>query len=142
MPLPSPSPEVPPEAVRTVEVACCRQCLIELRTRRRAIFCSGKCRVAWHRHMHEAERAARERDLHAQLAESRRREDEARAALDGIRHLTDAASPGIARRPARLECDRRSWAPAWSMSKGFTVQRCGPDRFVQPHGSIRLSLGA
>jgi len=42
-------------------------------------------RAAWHRRRHEAARAARERDLHAQLADSLRREQEARAALDGVR---------------------------------------------------------
>jgi len=53
------------------------------------MWCSARCRGARHRRTREAKRAARERDLHAQLAESRRREDEGRAALDGIRQLTE-----------------------------------------------------
>jgi len=40
---------------------------------------------------HEAERAARERDLRAQLADSLRREQEARAALDAVRRVAEIA---------------------------------------------------
>jgi len=72
--------------------ACCQQCLAELPAASRPkSFCSARCRAAWHRHRHEAERAARERDLHAQLADSLRREQEARAALDGVRRLAEIA---------------------------------------------------
>ena len=85
MVLPWPGSEVSPEGVRTLAEATCRQCRAELRSASRATFCSGKCRAAWHRRRHEAERAALERDLRAQLADSRRREQEAHAALDGIR---------------------------------------------------------
>ena len=91
MAVPSPGPEVAPEAVRTVVVACCGQCAAEFRARRRATFCSWKCRAAWHRRRHETGRAARERDQHAQLAALRRREDELRTALDGIRRMAEVA---------------------------------------------------
>ncbi len=91
------SPEVPQNSVRTLVVACCRQCRGELRPRRsRATFCSGKCRAAWHRRRHEAERAALVQDLRVQLEASRRREEEARVALDGVRRLAEIALARLA----------------------------------------------
>src|SRR5215472_10609238 len=90
---PSPGSEVPPEGVRTLAAGICRQCRADLRSASRATFRSGKCRAAWHRRRHEAERAALERDLRAQLADSRRRAEEAHAALDGIRRLAGSRWP-------------------------------------------------
>jgi hypothetical protein len=58
------TPEVPPETVRTPVVAC-RNCLAALSLDSRAMFCSGRCRAAWHRRQREEARAVRDREIRA-----------------------------------------------------------------------------
>ena len=95
------SPEVPLDSVRTLVGARCRQCRAELRPGSRATFCSGKSRAAWHQHRHEAERAARELDLHAQRPTRRL-------------PTSGAGGPGRARRGSTAGRDRPGAARWWA----------------------------
>jgi hypothetical protein len=70
------TPQVPPEAVRTLVVACCRTCRVELRDGSRAAFCSGRCRAAWHRRHREEARAARDQQVRALLEAALRKLEE------------------------------------------------------------------
>jgi len=76
MPRPLLTPEVPSESVRTPVVVACRHCRAALALDSRAMFCSGRCRAAWHRHQREEARAVRDREIRSLLEAALRRLEE------------------------------------------------------------------
>ena len=57
-------------------MVACRNCRVSLSLDSRAMFCSGRCRAAWHRRRREEARTVRDREIRALLEAALRKLEE------------------------------------------------------------------